>query len=249
VSEGVSVWRQVSDELIREIEAGVIGSETRLPKAQELAARFGVNRHTVLRALAHLQTLGFVRVERSRGARIVVNPIEYRIGMRHWFEQNLLELGRTPSRTVLSVVEMPAIEVVAHALDIAPGRPVARVTLLGEADGAPINYNTHFFPMQRLPAIADAFRAFGTEPTTKMSFSGIFRSMGIPDWRRRSIKIRSRPPRPEEVRHLKMPSSDHVLETEVISVDGADVPLVYATTSFCSSRVELALDLSERESR
>jgi len=44
-----------------------------------------------------------------------------------------------------------------------------------------------------------------------------------------------------------MASSDHVLETEVISVDSANVPLVCATTSFCLSRVELALDLSDRE--
>jgi hypothetical protein len=41
-----------------------------------------------------------------------------------------------------------------------------------------------------------------------------------------------------------MAPSDHVLETDVTSVDGAGVPLVYATTSFCASRVELTLDFS-----
>lgn len=243
--DGISRWRSIGDLLINEIETGVFASESRLPRAQALAERFGVNRHTVLRALAHLQALGFVRKERGRGTHVVVNPIEYRIGPRHWFEQNILELSRTPWRRVLSVIEMEATLPIAKALEIAPGDQVVRVELMGEADRTPINFNRHYFPAARLPGIADSFRRVGPQRTTNLSFSAIFRELGITDWRRRSIKIRARGPSPAEIGLLKMANGEYVLETEVISVEASGRPLVFATTSFCASRVELSLDLDK----
>ena len=244
MQRGISRWKLVGDELIRDIERGHVAPHARLPRAQDLAQRFGVNRHTVLRALAYLEDLGVVRFERGRGAHVVVNPLEYRIGARRWFEQNLLALNRSPARRVVSVVEMPAEAAVAKALGIAPGAPVARVTLVGEADGQPVNFNIHFFSLERLPGVGEEFRAFGAASTPGISFSAIFKAHGIADWSRRSVRIRSRPPTEQEVKELKMPPSDHVLETEVLSVDGDGRPLVFATTSFASSRVELTLDFS-----
>jgi GntR family phosphonate transport system transcriptional regulator len=242
--DGVTRWRQIGAALTAEIEQGTLAADRRLPSSTALAARFGVNRHTVLRAIAHLQAQGLVRIERGRGAYAVVNPLQYRIGARQWFEQNLLESQLSPTRRVIAVVEMTASDDVARELAIAAGDPIARVALLGEADGQPVNFNHHHFPLARLPAIGDVFRAFGSAPTDKLSFSAIFRGFGVPDWRRRSVRIRSRPPTDQEVRHLKMAPSDHVLVTDVTSVDGAGVPLVHASTSFCASRVELTLDFS-----
>lgn len=242
--EGITRWRQIGETLIKEIESGALPADQRLPASQDLAARFGVNRHTVLRALSHLQTEGFVRMERARGTYAVVNPLKFRIGARGWFEQNLLENNRSPSRTVLGIREIPASARIAQALEIPPDSSVVHVTLLGEADGVPINFNHHYFPKARLPAIAERFRAFGTEPTDKLSFSGIFRSFGIDDWHRRNIRIRSRSPSLEEASHLKMKPNDHVLETEVTSVDSSNTPIVHANTCYCASRMELVLDFS-----
>src|SRR4051812_16480716 len=100
---GVSLWRQIGETLATEIEQGVHTVDERLPTAAELADRFSVNRHTVLKAISHLQSEGLIRIERGRGAYAIVNPLKFRLGARHWFEQNLLDNNLAPSRTVVSV--------------------------------------------------------------------------------------------------------------------------------------------------
>ncbi|HUO00134.1 MAG TPA: GntR family transcriptional regulator, partial [Bradyrhizobium sp.] len=63
-ASGISLWRQVGETLLQEIDQGVLSPGERLPTDADLAARFQVNRHTVRRALAHLQNEGLLRVER-----------------------------------------------------------------------------------------------------------------------------------------------------------------------------------------
>ena len=241
--DGISIWRQVGNALIKDIENGSLESDKRLPSSADLAARFGVNRHTVLRAISHLQAEGYVRVERGRGTYAVVNKLEYRIGPRRWFEENLLESNRIPTRTVISVSEAKATSEVARGLQLRKGEKVFFVKLMGEADGFPVNFGYHFFPTKRLPGIGDAFRSFGDKPTAQLSFTQIFRSVGVLDFRRKSVRIRSRLPTQEEAWRLRMPQTEQVLETDVTNVSTDDVPVVYAHTCFCSSRVELVMDL------
>jgi len=241
--EGISVWRQIGDALLRDIENGTFRAESRLPPSGELAQRFGVNRHTVLRSISHLQAEGVVRVERGRGTYVVVNRLEYRLGPRRWFEQNLLDSGKAPTRTVLTVTEMEAEAPIATALNLRKGAPVVFVKTMGEADGFPVNFGCHYFPAKRLAGIGEAFRHFGDKPTAKLSFAEIFRSLGVSGYRRRTIRIRSRLPSQEESWRLRLPQSEHVLETEVTSVDADERPVAHALTCFCSSRVELIMDV------
>src|SRR5262245_34877086 len=243
LEEGVSRWRQIARVLIEEITGGGWQAGKRLPASTDLASRFGVNRHTVLRALGHLQAEGYVRMERGRGSYAVVNPLQYRLGPQRWFEQNLIHANRVPSRRVVTVASVPASGAIASALRIEPGADTAFITLLGEADGIPINFVVNHFVLERLPGIDEAFRAYGTGPTGELSFSRILKSFGVTDFRRTAVRIRSRPPTAEETRHLQMAPSDHVLETDVTLVDPSGTPLVYANTAYCSSRVEFVLDL------
>ena len=241
--EGISLWRQIGQTLSREVERGLIEEGHRLPNSADLAARFGVNRHTVLKALAHLQAEGLVRMERGRGTYAVVNPLQLRLGPRRWFEQNLVHDKRMPSRRVISVARLPAPETVAEALQVAPGAETAFVVLLGIANDVPVNRVSNYFALERLPGIDEVFRKFGDQSTKRISFGKIFKSFGVPDFRRKSVRIRSRSARPDEARDLQMAPSDHVLETDVTLVDPSDTPLCYANTSYTSSRVELVLDL------
>ena len=248
IRAGVSRWRQIGDALVSEIELGVLAPNKKLPRSEDLAQRFGVNRHTVLRALSHLQAGGFIRLERGRGTYAVVNPIEFRLGATRWFEESLLESNRTPSRSVLSVLDTLASESVARGLRIEVGEPVTVVTLLGQADGLPVNFGRHHFSRERFPTIADAFRVYGDQPSETFSFKRTFASFGVTAFRRHGVRIRSRPPSTDEAHHLKMAPSDHVLETEVTLVDAGGSSLAYGLTCYCSSRVELVLDPADLRS-
>jgi GntR family phosphonate transport system transcriptional regulator len=240
---GVSLWRQVSEALAKDIEAGRLVVDQRLPSSAELGKRFKVNRHTVLKAISHLQAEGLLRIERGRGSYAVVNPVEFHLGPQQWFEENLRENNLVPSRTIVSIEAVPASADVARALKIKADAPVLFVTMLGEADGLPVNYGYHYFPIERLPGIEEAFRAIGTGQSKNFSFSTIFKQVGVKSWQRKTIRIRGRAPSREEARQLKIAPSDVLLVTAVVSVDAKGKPVVYAKTGYGGSRTELAIDL------
>lgn len=243
-NEGVTLWRQISETLADEIDDGVLSPGDRLPASSELAARFGVNRLTVLKAISHLQGEGLVRTERG-GGMYVEKVIPYRMGARTRLEENLLELNRLPSREILSVVDMRAPKTVAAALQIEPGDPVVLVTLVGAADGIPVSYNQNYFPSERLPSIGATFRRLSGSKEGSLATRAILEAEGIADFRRRTVRIRGRAPSPNELRHLRMAPTEIVFEVEVTNVDAKGVAIVHGLTSFPSNRVEFIMELDE----
>jgi GntR family phosphonate transport system transcriptional regulator len=240
--QGITLWRQIGESLTREIESGHLATDQRLPSSEALASRFGVNRHTVRKAIAHLQAEGKVRIERGRGTYAVVNPLNYNLGPRQLFEQNLANHNLVPSRTVISVVECYPPVKAAEALEIPANESVVLVTILGEANGAPINYGYHYVVSSRLPGIAEAFRSFVGKRRQTFSFTSLFAACGSSEYRRRNVRIRSRLPENEEARHLNIASTEFVLVTEVTGVGDNNKPLTHAETCFASSRVELTIN-------
>jgi GntR family transcriptional regulator, phosphonate transport system regulatory protein len=119
---GITLWRQIEQRLSADIVAGRLATDQRLPSSDTLAARFGVNRHTVRKAVARLEAEGLVRIERGRGTYAVVNPLEYNLGPLQLFEQNLPEQNLVPIRTVLSVLECIPPQEAADALEIPSSR-------------------------------------------------------------------------------------------------------------------------------
>lgn len=241
--DGVDRWRQVSEALVGDIGTGALAPGMRLPASSKLAARFGVHQHTVLKAIAHLQNEGLLRVERGRGTFIVEHPVQFRLGERTWFEQNLLESQHAPTRRVLSVLEMPAPAEIATALSIEQNEEVVYTTLLGEADRIPIYIGRHYFPAKRLPGLGDVFRGFGTERSQSIVVSKIMARYGCADFRRKTIRIRGRLPDANEARHLQIGRTTPLVETRILLVDRQDRPIGYGFAAYCSDRVELAVDL------
>jgi GntR family phosphonate transport system transcriptional regulator len=241
--QAIHLWKQISETLAGDIRRGALPPGGRLPASDDLAARFGVNRHTVLRAVSHLQSAGMLRVERGRGTFVVEHPLEYSLDAHQRFEQNLLKSNTVPTRRLIVATEMPCPPGIAKSLDIAPDDTVAMVTIVGEGDGHPVNLNTSYFPVARMPGITEAFRRFGFGSTGELTFDGILQPFGYAQFRRKSVRIRSREAVGEEAQLLQMAPSQSVLETEVTSVSGEGIPVMHAFTRFCAARVEFVLEL------
>ncbi|MEM7189778.1 MAG: GntR family transcriptional regulator, partial [Pseudomonadota bacterium] len=61
------IWQQIRGTLTSEISEGRYPAGARLPSEAALAARFGVNRHTVRRALSDMSDAGLVHARRGAG--------------------------------------------------------------------------------------------------------------------------------------------------------------------------------------
>lgn len=233
-------WRQVGATLTAEIDAGAIAPGTRLPADTALAERFGVNRHTVRRALQDLQAQGLLRSEKGRGTFVVDDVVPYRLGARTRFSQNLLQSHRVPGRRLLSVAQETAQGAVARQLAVPDGAPLVATVTVSDADGLPIGHAHSWFPAARLPDIAAEVAARAT--AARFSFTEVLRACGVPDYRRQLTLITARPASADELRHLRMPRGEGVLETESVDVDPAGQPVLYARTAFRAARVQFVLE-------
>ena len=180
--DGISRWRRVADDLRSRIAAGDICAI--VPPETELAARYGVNRQTVRRAIASLSNEGILKAERGKGTFVHRRPrrVLYPIGARTRFSENMIRQSLEPAgRIIRSALESADDTVSAH-LKCAIGTPVHRLERLSVVDGAPMSRSTSWFSAERFPDIIEAYAETGS--ITK----ALCRS-GLSDYRRAETRI------------------------------------------------------------
>ena len=65
--DGVPVYRQIADEIIRGVRSGALSDGEKLPTVRELASALGVSCGTVKHAYGHLESAGVLDLSRGRG--------------------------------------------------------------------------------------------------------------------------------------------------------------------------------------
>lgn len=228
------IWRQIREALSDEIGERYRAGD-RLPSEAQLATRFGVNRHTVRRALAEMQAEGLVHARRGAGVFVTGTPVGYRLGRRTRFTRNLAEAGRTGSRDILRLETLPGTQAETQALALAPGARVHLLESVGLSDGVPFTCNRAVFPADRLPGFPDHLRRTG-------SITEALRACGVADYRRASTRLAAVRATGTVARHLRLPEGAPVLRAASLNVDAQGRPVELGRTWFCTDRVEIVVD-------
>ncbi|MCP1676458.1 GntR family phosphonate transport system transcriptional regulator [Natronocella acetinitrilica] len=228
---GMALWRQIETELAGEIQAGLLRPGDRLPTESELAARFQVNRHTVRRAVAALQESGVVRVEQGRGTFVQEDVVDYQVGKRTRFSENIVTLNRHPGGRLLRALEIPADGEAARNLGVRRGTRLILIEHLREVDERPISVSTHYFVKQRCDGLIEAYRECGSIT------QALFR-VGIKDYLRDVTRVTARLPDADDARLLQQPRTQPVLVSEGVNVDLQQRPIEYALGRFSGQRVQ-----------
>lgn len=229
------VWRAIANALRGEIAEGRYHPGDKLPTEARLAARFGVNRHTVRRALSDLVESGLVRTRRGSGAFVAATPTSYPIGQRVRFHENLSAAGRTPHKEVLQIEARAATVGEAAILEIAVGENVCAYHGLSLADGVPIAVFESVFPRSRLRGIDTTLQETG-------SVTEALRRVGVADYTRRSTRLTAVLADATQALHLQVREGDPLLRTTGLNVDRVGVPVEYGRTWFCGDRVTLTFE-------
>ena len=234
-TDGEPIWRQIAGSLEVEIDQGTYQPGDRLPTEGDLSRRFAVNRHTVRRAMSFLQEMGKVRIEQGRGTFVQNDLVEYPIGERTRFTQNLHSANRLPSKVLLRSEQVRADASVARNLGVRKGAPVYLLETISEADGRPISVATHYFPAKRFGGIIEAFR-------TSQSITEALRACGVSDYKRFSTRITATMPTRQLATHLQQPQTRPVLQTESINVDMDGRTIEYGLSYFASDRTQFIVE-------
>lgn len=235
--EGVSLWRQIATAIERDIAGAgqAMRPGARLPTEAALSARFGVNRHTVRRAMEELEARGLIRVEQGRGAFVAEDVLDYPLGPRTRFTEAIQRQNREPEGRMIRVTEIAAEAQVAKALGLRRGRPVVLAERLGLANGRPVLIGSHYLPAQRFPAMLDLL-------SEHASITRALVRCGVPDYRRRSTRITARMPTPEEATLLQQSRARPVLVTEAINVDASGTPIELSIARYAAARMQLVVE-------
>ena len=228
------IWRSIRDSLTADIAAGRYGPGDKLPTEAALAARFGVNRHTVRRALAQMAEEGAVHARRGSGVYVTQRPTDYPIGRRVRFHQNLRAAGLSPTREGLSIETRAADAREADMLELAPGGVVHVYEGLSLADGQPLALFRSVFPAARLPEMPAALRDSG-------SITVAFARHGIDDYTRALTRVDAKLATTTQARHLRVAEGAPILRTTSVNVDPGGRPIEYGRTWFAADRVTLTL--------
>ena len=233
--EAAPLYLQIADELRSNIQESVYRVGDRLPTEAELAARFGVNRHTLRRAVELLRHEGLIRVDRGRGTFVAAAPITYSIGKRVRYNRALQAQGYQSQTRRLRLTEIPADGPLVRHLGLALGDPVVLLERLGLVDEMPISVSTSYFPGSAFPDLLVRCERYD-------SISQMLEQEYRCDHIRQRTKISSHIVEPRDARLLGLPLNAPVLRTEAVNVNQRGQPIEYGVTRFRGDRMELVFE-------
>lgn len=235
---GVTVWRQIAEQLTDDIRNRRYAPEDRLPSETELAARFGVNRHTLRQAVNALQVDGLLRVERGRGMFVQHGLLHYPLARRTRFTESLQRQGLLPAHQLLTAHAEAAPERVARQLRLEAGARVLKIESLSEANGQPVSLMSAWYPAPRFDGLLELLQqGAGT--------SQILKQLGVEDYVRAESRISAQMPMEESARLLRQPLGRPLLCVESVDTDLADTPIKYGETLFSGDRVQLCVCMED----
>jgi len=234
-SAGVSLWRRIADELEQSIVNGRFEPGSRLPGEIELAATFGVNRHTVRRAIAALAEHGLVRAERGSGTYVEPPRIAYPIRARTRFSEIVGAAGRAVTGRLMTSAVEPAEGEIARRLRLKPGTAVLRLELLRHADRIPLCAATSWLPAERFPGAAKIYAL--SNSTTRM-----LAHFAVRDYARKSTQVTAAIADAAAAAGLKIALGRPILVVESIDVDGTGVPVITTRARFPADRLSLTIE-------
>lgn len=232
---GLAAWRQIADALAQAIRSGEFAAGAQLPAESALAARFGVNRHTVRRALGVLAEGGLVRTSQGKGTFVEQGPLTYPIGPRTRFSEIVSRAGREAWGDLTAAAAVPADAETAEALGLAIGEVVIEMRTLHRADGAPISAARISLPLPRFAGFDEAYARSG-------SITRAFGQFGVDDYTRLSTRIGARAATAEEAARLDIAPGRTLLTLSSVNVDRDGRRIEASRSLFAADRVELVVE-------
>jgi GntR family transcriptional regulator len=150
----VPAHQRIHDELIAEIESGVLAPGARLPGEIALAARYGVTRMTLRQALAAMVNDGMLVRRHGVGTFVARNAAKRRNMTRlTGFHEDMRTEGRPVETRMLAQEIVPADAETAASLDLVSGVHVTHIARLRLVDGVPVVVQRSWVPFERCPEL------------------------------------------------------------------------------------------------
>jgi len=199
-----------------------------------LAARFGVNRHTLRRAVDELIAEGLLERQHGVGIFITDQLLDYRVGTGTRFTQNLADIGIATDTKVIRKRVAPASAGVARHLALATDEPVLWIETLRIADGFPFCVISHFLPASPFNAMLDGYEHGSLHELLAGNCGALRRTESL---------VTAVLPQGDDAKLLRINQNRPVLRVKSLNVlDRGGMPVEYAITRFRADRIQLRIN-------
>ena len=234
-AQGVTLWRCIADDFEQLILLGKYENGERLPVELDVAGRYGVNRHTVRRAMAELAIRGLVYTERGSGTFVKTDKLDYPIRRRTRFSEIVAASGHEAEGRLQRHRMEPASAEIAERLRIGEGGNVVRLEIVRTADRVPISVATTWFSADRFYDVAKIFRRHRSITRTLAHY-------GISDYRRQWTRITATFADAVDAGRLRLSVQRPILVVESLDVTSEDVPVLTTRGRFAADRAALIVE-------
>lgn len=231
---GEAIYSQIAKSLREEI-ASFLKPGDWLPSENALADRFGVNRHTIRRAVEDLIVAGLLERRHGKGTFVLDGPADYVLGSGTRFTETFESLGKTASTRILRKLVIPARGGVAARLSLAEDDAVVWIESLRLADARPVCLISHFLPEKFFPDLLSEYGSGSLHEHISTSY----------DLKLRRVEslVSAALPQGDDASLLGMPQNQPVLRVKSVNVCERDgTPVEYALTRFRADRIQLRIN-------
>ena len=182
--------------------------------------------------MAELAERGLVRSERGSGTYVKTDKLDYRIGARTRFSENVAAAGHDAQGRLQGHRIEPASDEIAGRLGLSPGGSVVRLEIVRAADRIPVSVATTWLCADRYRDAAKIFRS--ARSITKM-----LNRSGIEGYRRQWTRITAGFTGAVDAVRLRVSVHRPILVVDSVDVTADGTPLLTTRGRFATDRVAL----------
>lgn len=231
---GLALYAQIAQQLELVVHNQYASGEC-LPSEGDLAVQFGVNRHTLRRAIDELVEAGLLERRHGLGIFVLDTQLDYQIGKGTRFTENLAALGFMTENRILRKQTIGALPRVAQRLTIQEGDAVHWIETLRMVEQRPMCLISHFVPAEKFPDLFERFESGSLHALLGATYGCKLR--------RTESLVTAVLPQGDDAKILGMPQNRPVLRVKSVNVDERDgTPVEYAITRFRADRIQLRIN-------
>lgn len=233
-TKGLALYIQIAQKLEQEVLAQYAPGDG-LPSEGDMAERFGVNRHTLRRAVDELVEVGLLERRHGSGVYVINNQLDYQLGKQTRFTETLAMQGVESHSRVVRKQLRPATQRVAQKLELSVGHQVIWLESVRSVDGSPVCITSHFLNAEPFSDLYETYQEGSLH-------AFIAKHYGIRLQRTESL-ITSVLPQGDDARLLSMPQKQPVLRVKSVNINERDgSPVEYVVTRFRADRIRLRIN-------
>lgn len=233
-------YLRIAQELEDEIQQGSYEPGDRLPPGHTIADRYGVNRHTVERAMDQLQAKGLIYRVRGHGAYVSPGRLEYRIAETMSFTDSVARLGLPNRQRILRLCRVEASPRQAEELQVPPGTGLVLLERLRLAGEVPLAVLRKFYPEDRFPGLLETFR--GLRRSVPSTRELLRQRYGVELYRSHSV-FEVEPADPELARPLGVPVGSPLIRIESLDTSEDRRPAEWGAGYFRGDAVRVRVQM------